>query len=64
MLVEIYIATHKEYEFPQISGYIPIHVGKALSNKKLEIVTDNTGNVNVNEFHEFILQLTNEYYKI
>lgn len=44
MSVEIYIATHKEYEFPQIDGYIPIHVGKELSSKNLDIATDNVGN--------------------
>ncbi len=61
MLVEIYIATHKEYEFPQISGYIPIHVGKALSNKKLEIVTDNTGD-QISAFNANFCELTALYW--
>ena len=34
MKTEIYIATHKDYSFPQIAGYIPIHVGKDLTDLK------------------------------
>lgn len=43
MKVEIYIATHKAYNYPKIDGYIPIHVGKALTDLDLGIIGDNTG---------------------
>ncbi|WP_411670717.1 DUF4422 domain-containing protein [Acinetobacter baumannii] len=43
MKTEIYIATHKAYTFPDIPEYIPIHVGKALTELDLNIQGDNTG---------------------
>ncbi len=39
----VLIATHKAYEFPTDSCYFPIQVGKALSDEKLTIQGDDTG---------------------
>lgn len=61
MSAEIYIATHKEYEFPQIEGYIPIHVGKELSSKNLGIVADNTGD-NISALNTNFCELTALYW--
>lgn len=61
MKTEIYIATHKAYNFPNQSGYIPIHVGKALTDLDLGILGDNTGN-NISDFNPNFCELTALYW--
>lgn len=61
MKTEIYIATHKAYDFPKIDGYIPIHVGKALTDLDLGIIGDNTGD-HVSELNSNFCELTALYW--
>lgn len=42
-MINIYIAAHKIYNFPCVQYYIPIQVGKDLSDNELGILADNTG---------------------
>ncbi len=41
--LKLLIATHKDYDFPSASYYLPIQVGKANSQLELGILSDNTG---------------------
>lgn len=43
MNIKILVATHKEYKMPKDSVYLPIHVGKAVSDLALPFIGDNTG---------------------
>lgn len=43
MNIKIVIATHKLYPMPTDPLYLPLHVGKASSDKKLPYQTDHTG---------------------
>ena len=43
MNATIIIATHKEYPMPDDSMYLPVHAGKAISNKTLPYQGDDTG---------------------
>lgn len=61
MKTEIYIATHKDYSFPQIAGYIPIHVGKDLTDLNLGIIGDNTGD-NISSLNPNFCELTALYW--
>lgn len=61
MKTEIYIATHKAYNFPKIEGYIPIHVGKALTDLDLGIIGDNTGD-NISNLNPSFCELTALYW--
>lgn len=61
MKTEIYIATHKAYEFPDVDGYIPIHVGKVLTDVDLGIIGDNTGE-NISEINPNFCELTALYW--
>lgn len=61
MKTEIYIATHKAYDFPQHLSYIPIHVGKALTDLNLGILGDNTGD-NISELNKSFCELTALYW--
>lgn len=36
----VYIASHKEYKFPELKNYVPIHVGAALTDKRFCELTD------------------------
>lgn len=61
MNTEIYIATHKDYNFPQIESYIPIHVGKDLTDLSLGIIGDNTGE-NISNLNPNFCELTALYW--
>jgi len=61
MKTEIYIATHKAYNFPKLDGYIPIHVGKALTDLDLGILGDDTGN-NISVLNPNFCELTALYW--
>ena len=60
MKIEIYIATHKAYEFPQIDSYIPIHVGKEKAKVDLGILGDNIGE-NISTLNPSFCELTALY---
>ena len=59
--LKIIIATHKQYEFPDISYYIPIQVGKVLSTGKLNIQGDDTGD-NISIKNKSFCELTALYW--
>lgn len=61
MKIEIYIATHKEYSFPAIPEYIPIHVGKKRSSDDFGIIGDDKGD-NISELNESFCELTALYW--
>ena len=58
--VKIYIATHKEAEFPNNSIYVPIEVG-AYSKKKFTKITDDTGD-NISSKNPNYCELTATYW--
>jgi len=58
---DILVATHKQYNFPHISHYTPIHVGRALSNTDLGYLTDNTGE-NISNKNKSFCELTALYW--
>ena len=60
-LIETFVATHKSYEFPKDSGYIPLHVGRALSASDLGITGDHTGD-NISERNRNFCELTGLYW--
>jgi hypothetical protein len=55
------VATHKFFSFPDDSGYIPIHVGKAASDLDLGIIGDNTGD-HISELNPYFCELTGLYW--
>ncbi|EXE25489.1 MULTISPECIES: DUF4422 domain-containing protein [Acinetobacter calcoaceticus/baumannii complex] len=61
MKTEIYVATHKAYTFPDIPEYIPIHVGKALTDLDLNIQGDDTGE-NISNLNKSFCELTALYW--
>ncbi|WP_372404002.1 DUF4422 domain-containing protein [Acinetobacter piscicola] len=61
MTVEIYVATHKDYEFPKANCYYPIHVGKEKAKVDLGIIGDNTGD-NISELNSTFCELTALYW--
>ncbi|MEN8357264.1 DUF4422 domain-containing protein [Acinetobacter towneri] len=61
MKTEIYVATHKEYTFPNIPEYIPIHVGKVLTDLELNIQGDDTGD-NISYLNKSFCELTALYW--
>lgn len=58
---EVYIATHKAYDFPCIEPYIPIHVGKENSLLDLGIIGDNTGD-HISHLNSSFCELTALYW--
>jgi len=59
--VSIMVATHKDYEFPQDSGYLPVQVGRATSDKSLSFLGDDTGN-NISHLNKNFCELTGLYW--
>lgn len=59
--VKIFIATHKEYNFPKKEGYIPIHCGSSSSNLNLPYLKDNK-NDNISKKNSNYCELTALYY--
>lgn len=57
----ITIATHKHYNFPKDPGYMPIHVGKAISSLNLGILGDDTGD-NISRLNPYFCELTAIYW--
>jgi hypothetical protein len=61
MSFKMYVAAHKESDFPEDIGYIPIHVGKALTEIDLGIQGDDTGD-NISDRNEAFCELTALYW--
>ncbi len=61
MKTTILVATHKEYPMPSDSLYLPIHVGKAISNASLPFIGDNTGD-HISEKNPYYCELTALYF--
>lgn len=59
--VFIMVATHKEYEFPKDEGYVPLHVGRAMHEKKLNYLGDDTGD-NISKLNKNFCELTGLYW--
>ncbi|CVH78750.1 hypothetical protein BN3662_03003 [Clostridiales bacterium CHKCI006] len=58
--INIYIATHKQFDVPNMKGYIPLHVG-AYNKDNIGYVTDNTGD-NISQLNPFFCELTGLYW--
>ncbi len=61
MNVSVYIAATHPYDFPTDPMYIPIHVGKALSDDRFTDVTDDTGD-NISQKNKTHCELTALYW--
>ncbi|WP_214803665.1 MULTISPECIES: DUF4422 domain-containing protein [unclassified Exiguobacterium] len=61
MKTEIYVATHKQYQMPNDSIYMPIHVGKKNSQKDFGYLGDDT-NYNISEKNSKYCELTALYW--
>jgi hypothetical protein len=59
--MSIFIASHKEYSFPNDPGYIPIHVGSSLSFQKMSFLPDNNGE-NISILNPCFCELTALYW--
>jgi len=59
--IKIIVAAHKNYQFPDDSGYFPLQVGRAISSNTLSIVGDNTGD-NISELNRNFCELTGLYW--
>lgn len=55
------VAAHKNYIFPCDSGYLPIHVGRALSKLPLPFLGDDTGD-SISELNKSFCELTGLYW--
>lgn len=59
--VAIAIATHKPYSFPSDDGYLPLQVGKTLSQMNLRMMSDDTGD-NISVLNPYFCELTGLYW--
>lgn len=60
MDIKILVATHKKYEMPRYSCYLPLHVGKK-GKDSLGYVGDDTGD-NISEKNQYYCELTGVYW--
>lgn len=61
MDIKVIVAAHKPYRMPQDSMYLPLHVGRALTNEDLGWQGDNTGN-NISLKNSYYCELTGLYW--
>lgn len=61
MKTEIYVATHKQYQMPNHSIYVPIHVGKANNDQDFGYIGDDT-NDNISLKNNEYCELTALYW--
>lgn len=61
MNIKILVATHKKYQMPEDSMYLPIHVGKEISKLTLPFPGDNTGD-NISSKNPHYCELTALYW--
>lgn len=57
--VQILVATHKKYEMPKESYYLPIHVGRE-GKESIGYIGDNTGD-NISLKNPYYCELTGVY---
>lgn len=55
--ISIMVAAHKDYVFPRDPGYLPIHVGRALSSVELPFSGDDSGS-SISELNRSFCELT------
>jgi hypothetical protein len=60
-LIQTFVATHKNYVFPADAGYVPLHVGRSLSNTDFSIAGDNTGD-HISNLNYHFCELTALYW--
>ncbi len=60
-IVRIMVASHKDYEFPADSGYVPVQVGRAISSDPLWFQGDNDG-ANISALNRSFCELTGLYW--
>ena len=61
MTIKIILATHKKYTLPQNYIYLPIRVGKALSQENYGYQGDDTGD-NISNKNPYFCELTALYW--
>ena len=61
MNIKIIVATHKAYQMPKDSIYLPLHVGKELATLSLPYIGDNTGE-HISEKNPYYCELTAIYW--
>lgn len=61
MKIKVLIATHLKAQFPKSDLFMPIHVGKALSDIDLGISGDNSGD-NISEKNPYYSEMTAHYW--
>lgn len=59
--IKILVAQHKKWNVPYDNVYLPIHVGKALTEVDLKIQGDNTGD-NISKLNPYFCELTALYW--
>lgn len=59
--IKIIVAAHKNYQFPNDEGYLPLQVGRALSQNVLSIAGDDTGD-NISNLNKHFCELTGLYW--
>jgi hypothetical protein len=59
--IKILVCTHKKSDFPKDDIYLPIQVGKSISDIDLDIQGDNTGD-NISEKNPYYAELTGQYW--
>lgn len=59
--MKIFVATHKEYEFPNDSLYCPIQVGAKINNKMDRVLSDDSGE-NISDKNPYYCELTALYW--
>ena len=61
MDIKVIVAAHKPYRMPQDSMYLPLHVGRALTDQDLGWQGDNTGD-NISLKNPYYCELTGLYW--
>ena len=59
--IAIMVATHKNYDFPQDDGYLPLHVGAAIASEKMPFTRDDSGD-NISALNNYFCELTGLYW--
>ncbi len=59
--VKIIVATHRQYDMPQQSIYLPVLVGAAQNKAEVDYAKDNTGD-NISELNPYFCELTGLYW--
>ncbi|MDR1768740.1 MAG: DUF4422 domain-containing protein, partial [Propionibacteriaceae bacterium] len=61
MDLQVFVAAHKPYQFPDDPAYLPVQVGRALSEADLGITGDDTGD-NISGRNQTYCELTGLYW--